>query len=121
MANGRRHNNTNNDICLRGRTLNKEEQKKLQSIFNEALKTILYLPNGTPTTILLNETGNYPIEYIIKKKQVLLAKRIDSMQNESLIKDVRCDMAFIEPMHRNKPNIIHLLIKDVTISKTMNG
>ena len=71
-----------------GWTLNKEEQKKLQSIFNEALKTILYLPNGTPTTILLNETGNYPIEHIIKKKQVLHAKRIDSMQNESLIKDV---------------------------------
>ena len=71
-----------------GWTLKKEELKKLQSIFNEALKTILYLPNGTPTTILLNETGNYPVEYIIKKKQVLHAKRIDSMQNESLIKDI---------------------------------
>ena len=71
-----------------GWTLNKEEQKKLESIFNEALKTILYLPNGTHTTILLNVTGNYPIEYIKKKKQVLHAKRIDSMQNEPLIKDV---------------------------------
>ena len=71
-----------------GWTLNKEEQKKLQSIFNEALKTILYLSNGTPTTIILNETGNYAIEYIIKKKQVSRAKRIDSLQNEPLIKDV---------------------------------
>ena len=24
----------------------------------------------------------------------------------------RCDMAFIEPMHHNKPNIIYLLISD---------
>ena len=71
-----------------GWPLNKQEQTKLQSIFNEALKTILYLPNSTPTTILLNETGNHPIEYIIRKKQVLHAKRIDSMQNESVIKDV---------------------------------
>ena len=51
------------------------------------MKTILYLPQGTPTTILLNETGNLPIEYIIKKKQILQAKRIDEMKEESLIKD----------------------------------
>ena len=51
-------------------------------------KSILYLPNGTTRTTLLNETGNYPMEYIIKKKQVLHAKRIDSMPNEPLIKDV---------------------------------
>ena len=70
-----------------GWTTNKEEIKKLQTIFNEAMKTILYLPQGTPTTILLNETGNLPIEYIIKKKQILQAKRIDEMKEESLIKD----------------------------------
>ena len=70
-----------------GWSINKEENKKLQSIFNEALKIILYLPQGTPTTILLNETGNLPIEYIIKKKQILQAKRIDEMKEESLIKD----------------------------------
>ena len=51
------------------------------------MKTILYLPQGTPTTILLNETGNLPIEYMIKKKQILQAKRIDEMKEESLIKD----------------------------------
>ena len=71
-----------------GWSTNKEDSKKLQSIFNEALKTILYLPQGTPTTILLNETGNLPIEYIIKKKQILQAKRIDEMKEESLTKDV---------------------------------
>ena len=70
-----------------GWSTNKEENKKLQSIFNEALKTILYLPQGTSITILFNETGNLPIEYIIKKKQILQAKRIDEMKEESLIKD----------------------------------
>ena len=37
-----------------------KEKNKLQTIFNEALKTILYLPKGTPTTIK-SETGNIPI------------------------------------------------------------
>ena len=48
-----------------------KEFNTLQSIFNEALKIILYLHQGTPTTIVLNETGNVPTEYIIKKKQIL--------------------------------------------------
>jgi len=52
------------------------------------VKTILYLPKGTPTSILLKETGFYPIEYIIKKKQILHAKRIASMTNKPLIKEV---------------------------------
>ena len=69
-------------------TPNKEEITKLQTIFNEALKTILSIPKGTPTTILLNETGNYPIELTIKKKKILHAKRIDSLKDEALIKDV---------------------------------
>ena len=66
---------------------NKEDKNKLQTIFSEAIKTILYLPKGTPTTILLSETGNIPIEYIIKRKQILQAKRIDGIKGESLIKD----------------------------------
>ena len=28
----------------------KEENNKIQSIFNDAIKTLLYLPKGTPTT-----------------------------------------------------------------------
>ena len=67
--------------------INKEEKNKLQTIFNAARKTILYLPKGTPTTILLSETGNIAIEYIIKRKQILQSKRIDRMKGESLIKD----------------------------------
>ena len=71
-----------------GWTLNKEEKKKLQSIFNEAMKTLLCLPKGTPTTILLHETGNIPLEYTIKKKSILQAKRIEQMEEDSLIKDI---------------------------------
>ena len=51
----------------------KKEKAKLQTILNDAIKTILYLPNGTPTTILLNETGFIPVEYTITKKQILQA------------------------------------------------
>ena len=87
MANGGCHNHPNNDLLMWGVVRQQRRDKKLQTFFNEALKTILYLPQGTPTTILLNETGNLPIKYIIKKKQILQAKRIDEMKEESLIKD----------------------------------
>ena len=70
-----------------GWTTNKEENKRLQCIFNETIKTLLFLLKGTPTTILLNETGNIPIEYTIKIKKIQQAKRIDQMKEESLIKD----------------------------------
>ena len=43
-------------------TNEKIEKKNPQTIFNEALKTILFLPQGTPTTLLLNETGYPSIE-----------------------------------------------------------
>ena len=35
----------------------KGEQEQIQTIFNKALKDILKLPHGTPTQILLGETG----------------------------------------------------------------
>ena len=38
--------------------------------------------------ILLHETGNIPLEYTIKKKSILQAKRIDQREEESLIKDI---------------------------------
>ena len=70
-----------------GWTHTKDETRKLQSIFNETLKTILYLPQGTPTTILLYATGNVPVEQTIKKKQILQIKIIQEMKGEALIKD----------------------------------
>ena len=44
-----------------GWTLNKEEKKKLQSIFNEAMKTLLCLPKETPIHILHNNFRLLPI------------------------------------------------------------
>ena len=67
--------------------LTKEEKGKVQTIFNDAIKTILYLPKGTPTTIILSETGNLPVEHIISEKQLLQTKRIYDMKEDALIKD----------------------------------
>ena len=70
-----------------GWTIGKEENKKLQTIFNEVIKTLLYLPKGIPTMILLNETGYMPVEYTIMRKKIMQAKRIDMMKEEAPIKD----------------------------------
>ena len=64
----------------------KEEIEKTQTIFNEALKTTLLIPQGTPTTILLNETGYPAIEDTIKKKRITQAHRLINMKKNSLIK-----------------------------------
>ena len=63
--------------------LTKEERGKLHTNF----KTILYPSKGTPTTIILSEIGNLPVEHIISKKQLLQANKIDEMKDEALIKD----------------------------------
>ena len=70
-----------------GWTTNKEENKRRQRTFNETIKTLLCVPKGTPTTIVLNDTGNIPTEYTIKEKKTLQAKCIDQMKKQSLIKD----------------------------------
>ena len=70
-----------------GWAIGKEENKKLQTIFNEVIKTLLYLPKGIPTMILLNETGYMPVEYTIMRKKIMQAKRIDMMKEVALIKD----------------------------------
>ena len=61
----------------------KDEIEKTQTIFNEALKTILFLPQGTPTTILLNETGHPAIEDIIKKKIIMQSHRLINMKKNT--------------------------------------
>ena len=55
-------------------TPTKEENTKLQALFNEAKTTVLFLPKGTLMTSILNETGNIKIEYIMVKKQLLRVK-----------------------------------------------
>ena len=95
----------------------KEEKAKLQAILNDKIKTILYLPNGTPIMILLNETGHIPVEYTITKKQILQAKRTDEKKSDSLIKDaIIANKSTWRKMIDEKAEDLH--IKDVmTVTK----
>ena len=36
--------------------------------------------------------------------------RVRIVDADNLVLEQMCDMAFIEPMHRNKPNITYLLV-----------
>ncbi len=71
-----------------GWTWNKGERKKAQTLFNQSLKTILHLPKGTPTTILLAETGFQPIEHIVNKKRIMQAQRIKNKHEEKLVRKI---------------------------------
>ena len=62
-------------------TPTKEDKAKLQTVLNEANKKH---PNNDPPE---RDWPYIPVEYIITKKQILLAKRIDEMKSDSLIKD----------------------------------
>ena len=68
-----------------GWNCNKTDTNKLQTIFNKALKTLLFLPRGVPTTVLLTETGFPPIELTIKKKIMMHMKRTQDRKDSSLI------------------------------------
>ena len=46
----------------------KKEMTQIDAIFNKTLKTILQLPDQTPTATLLAETGFIPIELVVKNK-----------------------------------------------------
>ena len=50
--------------------MTQEDRRLTQTIFNNALKEILRLPQGTPTTIMLAETGFLPINLIMKEKKI---------------------------------------------------
>ena len=64
----------------------KTDTQQIQTIMNNALKTILFLPKQTPTSILLAETGYIPVEKIIKKKRIMQAHRIHNKKGPSLNK-----------------------------------
>ena len=66
-------------------TKNKEEQ--IQKIFNTAIQTTMNLPPGTPTTILLKETGFIPMKHEINMKRIMQARRVEEKTERSLIKD----------------------------------
>ena len=66
----------------------KKEIEEIQKILNNCLKTILCLPQGTPTQILLAETGYLPIQYYIYKKRIMQWHRIQKKPETALIKKI---------------------------------
>ena len=64
----------------------KKEEDLIQKIFDTTLKMIMNLPQGTPMTILLKETGLIPIRHEINMKRIMQARRIEEKEGNSLIK-----------------------------------
>lgn len=66
----------------------KKELERIQGIFNNVLKTIIKVPQGTPTVTLLAETGFLPIQLVINKKRIMQAHRILNKKKPGLIQRV---------------------------------
>ena len=66
----------------------KKEIAQIETIFNKALKTILQLPDQTPTAILLAETGFLTIEMNVNKKKIMHANRVLTKEEPGLIQQL---------------------------------
>ena len=66
----------------------KKEIAQIETIFNKALKTILQLPDQTPTAILLAETGFLTIEINVNKKKIMHANRVLTKEEPGLIQQL---------------------------------
>ena len=96
----------------------KDEKAKIQTILKGVIESILYLPKGIPTTIILCDTGRIPMEHAITKQQTLQAKRIDKMKNDSLIKDAtRADKRVWRKIIKEKAENLHIKEVRATIKK----
>ena len=66
----------------------KKEIAQIETIFNKALKTILQLPDQTPTAILLAETGFLTIEMNVNKKKIMHTNRVLTKEEPALIQQL---------------------------------
>ena len=99
--------------------LTRKEENHLQTIHNKAIKTILALPQGTPTNILLAETGQLPIKYTINKKKIMQAHRLEN-KDDSLAKRITSDKNSLwKKMVKEIMNEYHLEEKHLQMSKEM--
>ena len=81
----------------------KGEMEQIETIFNKALKTILHLPQQTPTAILLAETGFHSIELYINRRKIMHASRILKMEKDRLIQTTtNNDSLWIESIEQLK-------------------
>ena len=71
-----------------GWALTKTETEALQHIFNKAQKQILEMPESTPKTILLMETGYILIKTIFEREKLLQKITINKKPQGTLIKDI---------------------------------
>ena len=69
----------------------KKEMTQIEAIFNKTLKTILQLPDQTPTATLLAETGFIPIELVVKNKKIMHANRVLTKEKMGLIQLITKD------------------------------
>ena len=99
----------------------KNEEDRIQKIFNTTLKMIINLPQGTPTTILLKESGFIPIRHEINIKRIMQARRIEEKEGNSLIKDNTTDSSIWMEKTMEKYHIQkwHLKLKKNTLKKIL--
>ncbi len=96
-----------------GWTITKKEQDDLQKILNSTLREVLKLPDSTPTTILLHETGYTHIGKIITKKKIMQNIRLESKNPSKLIRQVTGNN------HSPWKEHVYELMKRYEISKDM--
>ncbi len=66
----------------------KRDLQDLQQIFNNLLKKILELPQSTPNSALLKETGYIPMDMYIDRKKIMQERRIRENNDNSLVKRI---------------------------------
>ncbi len=64
----------------------KKEEEEIQQIFNNLLKRLLDLPQSTPNSALLVETGYLPMECYMDRKRIMQAHRVINDKKTTLIK-----------------------------------
>ncbi len=69
----------------------KKEEEEIQQAFNNLLKRTLDLPESTPNTPLLIETGHLPIECYMDRKRIMHAHRVNKMKDRPLVKRIMED------------------------------
>ena len=88
----------------------KKEMTQIEAIFNKTLKTILQLPDLTPTSTLLAEAGFIPIELVVKKKKTMQANRVLTKEKMGLIQLTTKDKSLrTEGIKNYKKNTVHWL------------
>ena len=103
----------------------KTEEGQIQKKFNTSTKTTTNLPQGTPTTILLKETGFIPMKHETNMKNIMQARRLEEKTERSLIKDnTTGDRKWmkktIEIMEQYQLQRWHLKLKKEALKKITN-